>query len=380
MSANLFIDISEFFLCDASMLTALDEDWEVLRGFFPEHWRELAQREGALKGLRQDKDAELLLRTLLLHVGAGHSLRETALRASAAGWAQLSDVALLKRLRKSEPWLLALCQGLFAERELAPGRTGSRRLRLIDSTEVKEPGKTGSLWRVHYSVELPSLRCSHFELTSAKGPGSGDSLVRFTSSAQEHILADRGYCAARGIDHLASQGAAVTVRLVPRCVRLRTRQGEPLDLPGALRSLAHGQVLELPVVVQDRHDQHAVTGRICARLKSELATQQAMKKLHQRASKHGTRIEEQTRFYARYILVFTTTQAEELDAEAVLQLYRLRWQVELVFKRFKQLAHLGCLPKRDPASARAWLYGKLFVALLTEKIIAHAASFSPWGY
>jgi hypothetical protein len=33
-----------------------------------------------------------------------------------------------------------------------------------------------------------------------------------------------------------------------------------------------------------------------------------------------------------------------------------------------------------PASARAWLYGKMLVALLTEKLIAYAKSISPWGY
>ena len=67
------------------------------------------------------------------------------------------------------------------------------------------------------------------------------------------------------------------------------------------------------------------------------------------------------------------------DAE-VLEWYRARWQVELVFQRFKSLAQLGCLPKYDDDSAKAWLYGKLAVALLVEKLIHHARAISPWGY
>jgi IS4 transposase len=59
--------------------------------------------------------------------------------------------------------------------------------------------------------------------------------------------------------------------------------------------------------------------------------------------------------------------------------YRLRWQIELVFKRFKQIAQLGHLPKHDDESAQAWLYGKLFIALLTEKLIEQARAISPWG-
>ena len=94
---------------------AAQEDWDLLRSFFPVNWQELAKVTGALKGLRQDKSAESCLRVLLLHLGCGYSLRETVVRAKQAGLAELSDVALLKRLRKSKEWLCRLCGELFAE-------------------------------------------------------------------------------------------------------------------------------------------------------------------------------------------------------------------------------------------------------------------------
>ena len=52
---------------------------------------------------------------------------------------------------------------------------------------------------------------------------------------------------------------------------------------------------------------------------------------------------------------------------------------ELFFRRFKSLAQLGHLPEQDDESAKAWLYGKLLVALLVEKLIGHALAVSPWG-
>ncbi len=84
--------------------------------------------------------------------------------------------------------------------------------------------------------------------------------------------------------------------------------------------------------------------------------------------------------YAKYMIVFTTFPATEFSPTEVLECYCTRWQVELVFKRFKSLGDLGHLPKHDGHSARAWLYGKLFAALLVEKLIGHAPSISPWGY
>jgi hypothetical protein len=79
-------------------------------------------------------------------------------------------------------------------------------------------------------------------------------------------------------------------------------------------------------------------------------------------------------------MVFTTFPPESFPATTVLDWYRLRWQIELVFKRFKEIAQWGHLPKYDPDRSKAWLYGKLAVALLTEQIVAHAERFSPWGY
>ena len=48
-----------------------------------------------------------------------------------------------------------------------------------------------------------------------------------------------------------------------------------------------------------------------------------------------------------------------------------------MFNRFKSLAQLGCLPRSDDDSAKAWLYGKLVAALLMEKLIHHASALSP---
>jgi len=86
----------------------------------------------------------------------------------------------------------------------------------------------------------------------------------------------------------------------------------------------------------------------------------------------------QTLELAQYVMVFTTY--EQGTAAQVMQWYRMRWQIELVFKRLKSLLRLGHLPKYDDRSSRAWLYGKLLIALLTQKLIRVGREISPWGY
>ena len=119
---------------------------------------------------------------------------------------------------------------------------------------------------------------------------------------------------------------------------------------------------------------------MCALRKTEQAIELAHERLRRVASRKGRQLKPDTLEFARYVIVFTTFPGSVFTASEVLEWYRIRWQVELVFKRFKSLAQLGHLPKYDDESAKAWLYGKLLVALLVEKLIRHAVAISPWGY
>lgn len=359
---------------------AAEEDWELLTTFFPARWAEQAEESGALKGLRQDKSAEKYLRVLLLHLGCGFSLRETATRAQQAGLADLSDVALLKRLRKSKDWLHSLCVALFAERAREAAPASAPALRLVDSTVVKEPGQTGSQWRIHYSLQWPGLSCDYFKLTPTEGKGTGEALAQYPLSPGDHVLADRGYCRAQDFHHAASQGARTLIRLNPSGMRLETEAGKAFPLLARLNGVTRtGQIREWPVWLP-LDGATSLPVRLCVIRKSQAAIKLALKKLRREASKDQRTLAPETLRYAEFVMVLTTFPAKDFPTAVVLEYYRFRWQVELLFKRFKQLAQLGHLPKYDDESSQAWLYGKLFVALLTEKLIANARAFSPWGY
>jgi Transposase DDE domain len=361
---------------------AVDEDWALLVSFFPANWKHLARLSGALKGLRQEKSEEQLIRVLLLHVGCGFSMRETVVRAKQANLAQLSAVALLKRLRKSKDWLYRLCCALFEERGFQLKPPLNHRLRLIDSTLAKEPGKTGSLWRIHYSFQWPTLACDYFKLTATQGNGTGDSLRHFPLRPQDYVLADRGYCQASGIHFAVRNQAYVTLRLNAGGIRLQEKKDKAasnLALAEKLHTVEKaGQIGQWQVFIP-LEGSAPVPARLCVIRKSQAAIALAQKKLRRKASKQGAALQPETLFYAQYVMVLTTFP-EDCPAELILEWYRFRWQIELAFKRFKQIAQLGHLPKYDEESAKAWLYGKLFVALLTEKLIAHACAVSPWGY
>jgi hypothetical protein len=319
------------------------------------------------------------LRTLLLHVGCGWSLRETAVQAKLAGIAEVSDVTLLNRLRDAEPWLRQMCQELWKESgvSLEPSFAG-RPVRLLDATVVREPGRTGSEWRIHYSLRLPTLECDHFDLTSTRGAGTGERFGRFHFLPGELVLADAGYCHPAGIAAVVAAKADLCVRLSPYGLPLFDEQDKPFPLLERLGKLRKAGDLDgWPVWI--KFGDSRIAGRVCAIRKSQDAIQKAQRRLTLK-QQNGKRVGPKTRRYAEYVLVFTTLPKPDASAAQVLEAYRLRWQIELTFKRLKSIAQMGHVPKHDDQSSRAWLYGKLFVALLSQKLATVGKAISPWGY
>jgi hypothetical protein len=360
------------------MENATNEDWGVLVGLFPDGWREEATRSGAVERLRGFSSVETLLRTLLLHVGNGFSLRETAVRAKLAEWADVSDVALLKRLRSSESWLRGLCAYLLKESGFGAPTGETPRIRIVDGTIVREPGKTGSQWRILFAIRLPDLECDFFELTAAEGAGNGESLARLPAQRGELILADAGFSGWPGLLAMKQRAADVLIRVNPANFLAYGANKRRFPLLQRVRKLTQpGQVREWKVWLHGDSGEE-VAGRVCAIRKSEQAIRQAERRLRRKACKKQTVLRPETLEFARYVIVFTSY--EPGTAAQVLEWYRMRWQIELLFKRLKSLLRLGHLPKYDDRSSRAWLYGKLLIALLTQKLIRMGRDLSPWGY
>ena len=361
-------------------MSALDEDWKVLLGLFPEGWEDLGRSTGAVSRLRGFESLSDLFRTLLMHVGCGWSLRETSVQAKLAGIAEVSDVTLLNRLRQAEDWLRQLCVELWKDNgvSLRPALPGLS-LRLIDGTIVKEPGKTGGQWRIHYSMRLPTLECDHFDLTPVKGKNTGERLGRFTFRKGELVLADAGYSNLAGITAVVSQGADVCMRLNRATLPLLDEKERPFPLMKQVQTLRRaGETAEWPVFVGSGKQQ--IAGRLCGIRKSDDAIQRARRKLTRKQQTGKGRVTPEAEEFACYVLVFTTLPNARATTREVLECYRLRWQIELTFKRLKSVLQLGHVPKHDDRSSRAWLYGKLLVALLSQKLQRVGSAVSPWGY
>lgn len=360
----------------AGEVATIEQDWGVVTAMLPAQWQSKAVELGALRRLRGFKSAEALLRVLLIHLADGCSLRETAVRARAGDLADVSDVALLKRLRGCGPWFQWMIQEMAANMSLSmapntllPGRP----VRLIDGSVVCEPGATGSTWRLHYALNLHALSCDEVHVTEAT---EGESLTRFAIQAGDIVMGDRGFANRRGVRHVVQYHGDVVLRMNLTNLPLEDQQGQSLALLPLLRTLAIGQAADWAARMRD--EQGTIPVRVCAYKKTLAQALAAQEAIRREAAKKHREVKPETIEAAGYVIVLTTLMPP--TAEAIMEFYRRRWQVELAFKRLKSLLQLGHLKKVDKDGAKAWLQGKLLVACLIETLILTAERFSPWGY
>lgn len=349
-------------------------DWDVLCRFLPPGWAEEARARGALRRSRRIEDPGTLLRVLMIHLAAGCSLQETAVRAREAGLADVSSVALFKRLRASEEWLRWMAE---ASRSVsgAVRKPLERPLRAVDATMISEPGSTGSQWRIHYSVNLANLQCDFYMLTPAR---EGETWGRFPVRSGDILVGDRIYATPGGVRHVIGQEGDVIVRLNRRTLPLYNESGQKIDVLRRVRGLRVGEVREWKAVVRPPKDP-PIAGRLIIVKRNRAAAQIARDRLRHKASKKQERITKEGWKAAAYFFLWTSLD-NSYPALEILEYYRMRWQIELVFKRLKSIMGLGHLPKSQDENARAWLHGKILVGMLVNRILDAASAFFPWGY
>ena len=355
-----------------------DINWDTLMQFLPAGWEEAAKNLGALQRQRKFKNAGELLRILLIHLADGCSMREATVRAKYGGLTILSDVALLKRLRSSSDWFRWMAIQLLNRRGIdikSPDIFSDYNIKSIDASVITEPGSTGTDWRLHYSISLFSLQCDQFIISRRD---LGESFTNFKIDEGDLVIGDRAYGRLKGLTHVIKHKGHFLARLKNKSFTHYDLNGNVLNLLNELKTLCIGEVREMDIMAFP-NKKSKIYMRLCAIRKSDEEAEKAIKKAMKEQKKKQRKINPETLELHRYICLITSLPAA-ITKYQIAELYRTRWQVEIAFKRLKSIMGMGHLPKTCVDSARAWLHGKIFVALLTQAIIDEGHFFSPWGY
>jgi hypothetical protein len=174
----------------------------------------------------------------------------------------------------------------------------------------------------------------------------------------------------------AGPRADVVLRITPATFPLETAAEQPFDVLAWLRG-AGSSAREWHGWCRWERQRYGV--RLLAARLSPAAAEAARRRVRRKAQKKGRTPSTTALWLAEWLLIVTTLAAADWPAADVLRLYRARWQVELVFKRMKQLLRLNQLRSTHPTSVEATVRALLVAWALQEGIMGELRAHLPPG-
>lgn len=350
------------------------QGWQTIEAHLPKGYEALAKENKVLEvqyGDAKIGSASDLLHLILLHAGADLGLRQTVTIIAKGGGPDVSHVTLHKKMRLSASYLKALVGRLAQGTEASPERWAGYELIAVDGSTFCGPGAETTDARVHLQLRLSDLEIVGVAIEDRS---VGESFKRFSWHEGQLAVGDRGYANPPGIAWVVEQGADVMVRVNRSALPMTTRSGERVDLMQWLRSLRGHSPHERQVTVWSREPEREVKGRLIAMRLPAAEAEKARARVRRELGNKASHIDLEA---AQYVVLFTTVLASRMSAAMCMELYRLRWQVELAFKRWKSLCHFDRLPNYRDDTILSWLYAKLLLALIMHHIASGRSPLFP---
>jgi hypothetical protein len=235
----------------------------------------------------------------------------------------------------------------------------------VDASDVVEKGRSGEIYRLHYAIDIFSLRSCAYKITRQS---VGESLTNFEFEKGDLVLGDRGYGTITGIEHCVACGVDYLLRLQTNCFNIYDAAGGRIEMLSVVRDLEYEESTEITCYIH-RSKNEVIPVRVCVKRKDRDACKKAKKRMARSASRKQRIYSDEAKRLNEYIIV-ATSLPQSISRDSILETYRYRWQIENLFKRLKSIMNFGDLPKKSKESSLSWLKGKLMVAILMEMIIS----------
>jgi len=260
-----------------------------------------------------------------------------------------------------------------------------------DSSSVLLPSELAALWRgcggsagmseaaiklfVRWDVlrgKLEGPRLTEGRHSDNKSPFNDDDLP-----GGGLYLADLGFFALWRLCRLARHragGKRFFVMRLQHGTGLSTRSGHQIELRGILPQ-QEGEAKEVGVLVGK---QAKLPVRLIMVRVSEEVAQQRRKRIREAARDHGREPSEEVLYLAGWTIVVTNVPRARLSLPEALVLLRLRWQIERLFRLWKEHGQIDEWRSKKPWRILCEFYGKLAAMLIQQWLIHEGCWQDPW--
>jgi hypothetical protein len=134
--------------------------------------------------------------------------------------------------------------------------------------------------------------------------------------------------------------------------------GQRLHLPTLLKDQDQ---LDIPILLGQKHQ---IPCRLLAQRVPQEVVDQRRRRLREYACRKQVPLSQETLFLAQWTLLITNAPPELLSLAETLVLYKVRWQIELLFKLWKQAAKIDEWRSQNQDRILCELYGKLIAVVI----------------
>ena len=232
---------------------------------------------------------------------------------------------------------------------------------LVDATAVRLQGKDQHQQRVHMCVELNNNIIDQIKVTDEH---VAESMSHFSLKSGDVVMGDAAYGTVKNCAYVIKQGADFILRIAPSNFPLYDIMGKRINRK-MLLPVGKAKIKETRCLIKEKGTKgktiktHLVRV-IVARIPKDKV--EAAKKRKKAKAKKAETIQN-----AAYVFLVTSLTEESYGKEAIIELYRSRWQIELLFKCFKQNLGIKTIRIASQQYAKAMICLWLIIFLITER-------------
>ncbi len=315
--------------------------------------------------IRKFKDMKIFTNIFLRFIISGLSLLSLAHCYMVIAEQSITDTSFKKIFQKHDKFKQVF-EKLLNNKEYSNRKNkkilGRKECFALDTTYLKEEGCNNEVYRIHTCYALTRNQISGVNVTDSH---TAESVKNFNITKNALYLADRAYCTAQQIAFMHENNADFIFRMKYNGIKLYANKEctEAFNIAKYL-STKTGIVSKF---VYLKYNKKTIQIKIVAKQLSDYIKAEHQKKTIRKAHKRGDKIKDDTLEMCGWLILATTVK--NYSNKSILDTYRLRWQIELLFKRFKTFMDFHKIRKSSANYAFSYIYLSLIAYFSLELFI-----------
>lgn len=226
-----------------------------------------------------------------------------------------------------------------------------------------------SLMNIQYSFDLKHGSWESLELTKATENDLGYSKRTLEQIREGDLyIRDLGYVSHAYLFKIVKEKAFFINRLHPLWNPVLCDTGKAINWVSLYEKIQQTRSADLETMITIGTGQNAFNCRLIAVAVPEEVWAERIRKAQIRAKSVGYQLTDEYKQRCRFSLFITNTSEEVLKTADIVQLYRLRWQIELVFKTWKSLLNIHKVKAVKKERLECQLIAKFIWILINWKV------------